>query len=75
MGFGTTEIIVIAFVGLIVFGPSRLSKLGRAMGEGIGNFKAGIRDAEEAVTVTPEVKSAETTAAAPSTQETVKQEV
>lgn len=74
MGFGTTELIVIAFIGLIVFGPSRLSKLGRSMGEGIGNFKAGIRDAEEAVSGPAAPKASDAVSEEHVVKETVKQE-
>jgi len=51
--FGTTEIIVILFVVLLIFGGKRLPQLGGALGESIKNFKKSlkgenkVRDVEE----------------------------
>ena len=51
--FGTTEIIVILFVVLLIFGGKRLPQLGGALGESIKNFKKSLkgenkgRDVEE----------------------------
>ena len=58
MGFGTTELLVIAFIGLILFGPAKLSSMGKTLGETIGSFKAGIKDAENSVETKPtEIKA------------------
>lgn len=58
MGFGTTELLVIAFIGLVLFGPAKLSSLGKTLGETIGSFKAGIKEAETAVDTKPtEIKA------------------
>jgi sec-independent protein translocase protein TatA len=42
------ELIVILFVGLLLFGR-RLPEVGRSLGQGIVNFKKGLRDVEEDV--------------------------
>ncbi|MGC4086966.1 MAG: twin-arginine translocase TatA/TatE family subunit [Polyangiaceae bacterium] len=34
--------IIVLVVVLLVFGPNRLAKLGKELGEGIGSFKKGI---------------------------------
>ncbi len=45
MGFlGTTEVLIIAGVIVLLFGASKLPKLGGAIGESIRNFKKGIKD-------------------------------
>jgi sec-independent protein translocase protein TatA len=41
---GMTEILLIGIALLIFFGPSRLPKLGRSLGEGIQEFKKAAKD-------------------------------
>ena len=41
---GMGEMLVIAAVVLLLFGASKLPKLGGAIGESIKNFKKGIKD-------------------------------
>ncbi len=50
---GVPELIVIAIIALIVFGPSKLADLGKGLGEGIKNFKGAIKEGENAPTVPP----------------------
>jgi len=38
-GLGPTELIVLIVVALIVFGPSRLPKVGKMLGESMGSYK------------------------------------
>ena len=38
-GIGIPELILILIVGLIVFGPSKLPEVGRAVGKGLREFK------------------------------------
>jgi TatA/E family protein of Tat protein translocase len=38
-GLGPTELVILIVVALIVFGPSRLPKVGKMLGETMGNFK------------------------------------
>lgn len=45
-GLGTTEILVIAFVIILLFGGKRLPQLGRSLGSAITNFKKGLNDKE-----------------------------
>ncbi len=44
---GPTEILLILLIIVIIFGAKRLPELGRAMGEGIKNFKKSISSKEE----------------------------
>jgi sec-independent protein translocase protein TatA len=39
---GAPELIIIALVVLLLFGATRLPKLGRSMGESISGFKKGL---------------------------------
>jgi len=45
---GLTEILVVAAVGLLLFG-SRLPQVGRSLGRSIVQFKKGLRDVEEEI--------------------------
>jgi sec-independent protein translocase protein TatA len=38
------HLIVILFIALLVFGPSKISELGKGLGEGIKNFKESVND-------------------------------
>lgn len=49
-GIGITEAVIIVGAVLVLFGATRLPKLGRGIGEGIRNFKSGIKGDTEAVT-------------------------
>ena len=42
-GIGMTEAIIIGAAVLLLFGATRLPKLGKGIGEGIRNFKSGIK--------------------------------
>ncbi len=43
---GPGEIAIVFGLALIVFGPKKLPELGRALGQGIGNFKRSLTDAQ-----------------------------
>jgi sec-independent protein translocase protein TatA len=42
-GLGLPELLVILVIIVVIFGASRLPQLGRGLGEGISNFKDGLR--------------------------------
>lgn len=44
---GWTELLIIAGVIVLLFGTSKLPKLGGAIGESIKNFKKGIKDEDK----------------------------
>lgn len=46
---GTTEIIVILSIALLIFGPTKLPQLGKSMGKTISNFKKGISDTDNVI--------------------------
>jgi sec-independent protein translocase protein TatA len=41
---GLTEILLILGIALLLFGAGRLADIGKGLGEGIRNFKKGIKD-------------------------------
>lgn len=43
-GLGTTELLVIGGIVLLLFGGKKLPQLGRSMGSAITNFKKGLND-------------------------------
>jgi sec-independent protein translocase protein TatA len=45
-GLGIPELLVILFIVVLIFGTSRIPELGRGLGEGIRNFKKGIKNDE-----------------------------
>ncbi|GBF77258.1 twin-arginine translocase TatA/TatE family subunit [Paenibacillus sp. 598K] len=44
MGLGTSGIILLAIVALLLFGPNKLPELGRAFGRTLREFKNGAKD-------------------------------
>jgi len=46
-GLGTSEIILILIVALIVFGPSRLPQIGGAVGKSIKEFKKSLNETND----------------------------
>jgi sec-independent protein translocase protein TatA len=42
-GLGTSELIVILLLVLVLFGAGKIPQLGRGLGEGIRNFKRGLK--------------------------------
>jgi len=45
--FGSQELIIIGIIVVVLFGATKLPKLGSGMGEAIRNFKKGISESEE----------------------------
>ena len=46
-GLGTTEIIVIAVVALVLFGPSKIPEFARQLGRAVNMFKKGLKEGME----------------------------
>jgi sec-independent protein translocase protein TatA len=44
---GLPELIVILVIALLIFGPSKIADIGKGLGEGIRNFKSGMREGEQ----------------------------
>lgn len=56
MPIGTMEMFMIAGVVVLLFGTSKLPKLGQNLGEGIRNFKKSMADSEKEQAKLPESK-------------------
>ena len=50
---GATELLIILAIVVLLFGTSRLPQLGRGMGQGIRNFKQGIKEVKEDAATDP----------------------
>lgn len=63
MRVGTTELILILAVALIIFGPSKLPELGRLAGKAIGSFKHYVNSYEGEWTADDEPEAEKASAA------------
>ncbi len=43
---GMPELLIIAFIALLIFGTGKIADLGKGLGEGIKNFKSAMKDGE-----------------------------
>jgi len=48
-GIGTSELVIIMVIVLLVFGAKRLPEIGQSMGKGIRDFKRSLRDVERSI--------------------------
>ena len=48
-GIGAPELIIIAVIALLVFGPSKLPELGKTLGKGLREFKKASSDLKEQI--------------------------
>lgn len=49
MKIGTTELLIILVVVIIIFGPTQIPKLTRMIGKSVKEFKKGVEDDEPQV--------------------------
>ena len=52
-GLGIPELLVILLIIVVIFGASKLPQLGRGFGEGIRNFRKGLKDDAEGESPNP----------------------
>lgn len=48
-GFGIGELALIFLIVVLIFGATRLPQLGKGLGEGISNFKSGLKSKDKEV--------------------------
>ncbi|MBI5515904.1 MAG: twin-arginine translocase TatA/TatE family subunit [Deltaproteobacteria bacterium] len=46
-GMGPTELVIILVLVVLIFGAGKIPELGRGIGEGISNFKKGLREGSD----------------------------
>ncbi len=46
-GLGTTELIILLVIVILIFGVNKIPQLGKGLGEGIRNFKSSIKAVSE----------------------------
>ncbi|MBX9572070.1 MAG: twin-arginine translocase TatA/TatE family subunit [Candidatus Obscuribacterales bacterium] len=66
---GPAEIAVVFGVALLIFGPKKLPELGRSLGQGIGNFKKSLTDAQSEMKAALKDAEVDTNASAASPEE------
>ena len=66
---GPAEIAVVFGVALLIFGPKKLPELGRALGQGIGNFKKSLTDSQSEMKAALKDAEVDTNASAASPEE------
>ena len=52
---GTTELMLIAGIALLLFGGKKLPEMMRGMGKGVNEFKKGMREVSEPISEVKEV--------------------
>jgi sec-independent protein translocase protein TatA len=53
---GMTEILIILFVLLLLFGGKKLPELAKGVGKGIRNFKNEVKEVKDELDVTKDIK-------------------
>jgi len=44
---GPGELLIIALIALLLFGAGRIADIGKGLGQGIKNFKKGLKESDE----------------------------
>jgi sec-independent protein translocase protein TatA len=49
-GLGMQELVIIFLIIIVLFGATRIPQIGKGLGEGIKNFKKGLKAGEDEIT-------------------------
>lgn len=55
-GLGFPELMLIFLIVVIIFGATKLPQLGRGLGEGISNFRDGLKGKDDAKPAPPAIE-------------------
>lgn len=55
-GFGMPEFITILFLGLLLFGATKLPEIGSSLGKALRNFRVGVREPTRSVSSQSEIE-------------------
>lgn len=55
--FGPMELLLILAIVVVIFGATKLPQLGRGLGEGISNFRDGLKGKDDKALPKPEDKA------------------
>jgi len=44
---GPFELLIIALIAVLIFGAGRIASVGKGLGDGIRNFKKGLKEADD----------------------------
>ncbi len=58
-GVGTTELLILLVIIILIFGSTKLPQLGAGIGQGIKNFKKAMKE-PDAIDVSPDKKAEKT---------------
>jgi sec-independent protein translocase protein TatA len=53
---GPGEMMIVGVLALVLFGPKKLPELGKALGQGLGNFKKSLTDAQTEMKTAMEIE-------------------
>ncbi len=56
---GAPELLVIALLALLLFGAGRIADIGKGLGQGIKNFKLGLKEANDVDTDAKDAKKSD----------------
>lgn len=59
-GLGTTELVLIVLVILLLFGAKRIPDLMKSMGKGVKSFKKGMKEVEDELNASDDTKTPDT---------------
>lgn len=68
---GTTELLIILGIILVIFGPSKLPEIGKSLGRGIREFKTATKDLKDSINIEEDEPTGEQQAKAPKKPEPV----
>lgn len=55
-GLGTSELLIILLVFLLLFGAKKIPELMRSLGKGVNSFKQGLKDVTDEITTEDNTK-------------------